>query len=419
MKKILSFITIMLIINIIGCEAKIKSDNNYIKEEDFQYMYMNKNSEQYITTSDEGYYFINGLYLYYCDFSSMEPVVLCNKPNCLHDKELDETKKFNCDAFLITGQDSKLLTVYDDYIYCYIEMDFLKDKDSKPELIRISKDGSKRKTICELEENITSMALHRGNLYYAVSNISLDEEEADNGIYEYKLKSYDLFNPFSNPKTIYSGKNLFGIINDITPIGNKIRYSENFVEDAVMKGNEFVYDINKKNTYRLADDIGASNIGPLSISNGEFIFTPININDGDVKCDDYMYKANIESGVSELLFKREFSDIMHYSDDNYIYIDNILSFNSNEIDYEDFTRNLVVYDRNGNKVDSINITGIDEFTYFVSGDDRYMFVKGQNLEGAYIKYIDKSKIGTGTAKLETLFELEKKYLDTSVRMIVE
>ena len=83
-------------------------------------------------------------------------------------------------------------------------------------------------------------------------------------------------------------------------------------------------------------------------------------------------------------------------------------------------RILNIYDKEGDKVDCIDVSELsDDFAYFLSGDDKYMVIKAENEEGAYIKYIDKSKIGTGNAKLETLFELESKYLDTGVRMIVE
>ena len=44
-----------------------------------------------------------------------------------------------------------------------------------------------------------------------------------------------------------------------------------------------------------------------------------------------------------------------------------------------------------------------------------MFLRGRNEEKAYIRYADKSKIGTGNLQWQTLFELEAKYLDTTVR----
>ena len=177
MKKIILVLTLVtLMISIVGCKKR-SSDTEY------KYMYSEGNYIQRLTASTEGYYFVNGFYLYYCDYETMEPVVLCNKPNCLHDKELDETKKTNCNAFLIT-EDDLLLTTYNNYLYCYVGLDFLK-AEWEPELIRISLDGSERKTVSVLEPNITSMALHNEKLYYATTVISDDKEEAEKGIFKY------------------------------------------------------------------------------------------------------------------------------------------------------------------------------------------------------------------------------------------
>ena len=162
------------------------------------------------------------------------------------------------------------------------------------------------------------------------------------------------------------------IIHDITPVGNKVRYTKYDSEDEVFFGKEFVYDINDNNVKQMAEDINLKYVGPLTISEGDYIFTPISINEEDIEYSDYIYKSDIETGVSKKLFKREFSDLTHYSDDSYI---------------------------EGN---------------IISGDEKYMFLKGQNQEEAYIKYIDKSEIGTGNLMWKTLFELEEKYLDTAV-----
>ena len=401
MKKILLSLFIFIIFYGISC-GKQSVDTDY------KYMYSESNSVQALTASNDGYYFINGLYLYFCDYETMESVVLCNKPNCLHDKELDEKKKYNCNGFLITEGDSKLITTYDNYLYCYIGMDFLKDI-WQPELIRISLDGSKRETVCILEQNITSIALHRGKLYYATSVSSDDEQEAQDGIYEYSLKEYDVFKKSAKPIEIVSGKEVMAVIHDITPVGNKVRYTKNAEEDNIIAGKEFVYDIDDKSVNQIAEDINLKYVGPLTISEGDYIFTPISINDGNIEYSDYIYKNNIETGISEKLFKREFSDIMHYSDDNYIYVDNILSI-------EDGNQNRVItiYDKKGNKVDSIDITANNIYASFISGDEKYMFLRGRNEEKAYIRYADKSKIGTGNLQWQTLFELEAKYLDTTV-----
>ena len=76
---------------------------------------------------------------------------------------------------------------------------------------------------------------------------------------------------------------------------------------------------------------------------------------------------------------------------------------------------LMVVRKKGNKVDSIDTPYSAIYNSFISGDEKYMFLRGRNEEKAYIRYADKSKIGTGNLQWQTLFELEAKYLDTTVR----
>lgn len=86
---------VFLILNIftISCSDERNLGNEYIEGKDAQYMFMTTDRDRYITANEEGYYFVSGIYLYFCSYDTMEPIVLCNKAECLHDKELDETKK--------------------------------------------------------------------------------------------------------------------------------------------------------------------------------------------------------------------------------------------------------------------------------------------------------------------------------------
>ena len=416
MRKFLSFIIIIIsITSIISCAGNYESNNNYIKGKDAQYMYMGMNSQQYITASNEGYYFINGLYLYYCDFNGMEPIVLCNKPNCLHDKEIDSSKKYNCNGFLITGVTPKLLTIYDGYIYCDIEADFLRDSFT-PELIRISLDGSERKAICKLESDIYSMALHRGKLYYSVSKRSLERDDAEKGIYQYTVKEYDILNSGSEIKELFTGKLVDGSISNIIPIGENLIFSESGFDQE--SGKIIVYDslynIKNNKRYKIAEDISADTIGSFGISNKNLVILPRKLDGNNYITDNKLYEYNLETKESKVLFNKEFEGTFYYSDDNYIYVDNTKYFSFEEKNDENYSRRLVIYNKKGEKIETIDVSDIEDYFLFNSGDENYMFVKGENEEGAYIKYIDKSKIGTGKAKLETLFELESKYLDMSV-----
>ncbi|WP_195468591.1 hypothetical protein [Clostridium sp. D43t1_170807_H7] len=411
MRKFLSFIIIIIsITSIISCAGNYESNNNYIKGKDAQYMYMGMNSQQYITASNEGYYFINGLYLYYCDFNGMEPIVLCNKLNCLHDKEIDSSKKYNCNGFLITGVTPKLLTIYDGYIYCDIEADFLKDSFN-PELIRISLDGDKRETVCKLESDIYSMALHRGKLYYSVSKLSLESDDAEKGIYQYTLKEYDILNSGSEIKELFTGKLVDGSISNIIPIGENLIFSESGFDQE--SGKIIVYDslynIKNNKRYKIAEDISADTIGSFGISNKNLVILPRKLDGNNYITDNKLYEYNLETKESKVLFNKEFEGTFYYSDDNYIYVDNILSI-------EDGNQNriITIYDKKGNKVDSIDTPYSGIYNSFISGDEKYMFLRGRSEEKAYIRYADKSKIGTGNLQWQTLFELESKYLDTTV-----
>lgn len=398
---------IALVINIymVGCSKNVESINKYIEGQDAKYMYMMGERDRYITASDEGYYFVNGLYLYFCDYDSMESTVLCNRVECLHDKEMDSTKKMNCNGFINDGSSPKLLTVYDGHIYYYIENDFFKDYSSGAELIRISLDGTQRKTVCKLEENIMSMALHRGKLYYSVENV----KDENNGLYECYIKEYDISKLNSKFKEILKYEGVMASIQEIIPIGNKLIYTKFSGDNNELKYGYYVYDLSSKLEYKVGEEVTDENLGIVSIFNKMIMFIPRIIKDDEVILDSNIYINDLNSKESKVLFQRTFEEIVYYSDDNYIYSDNVASLNN-----DNKKRVLNIYDKKGNRLESIEVPEVNDSYNFNSGDEKYMFVRYENESGAYLKYIDKSKIGTGTAKLETLFELEEKYLDTTL-----
>ncbi len=61
-----------------------------------------------------------GYYLYYVDKETMEYTPLCNKPNCLHQKETDPMKVTNCNAMVRTGKLFYLCLNYciETFVYC-------------------------------------------------------------------------------------------------------------------------------------------------------------------------------------------------------------------------------------------------------------------------------------------------------------
>lgn len=66
--------------------------------------------------------------------------------------------------------------------------------------------------------------------------------------------------------------------------------------NCLLAGKEFVYNINAKFVNQIAKDIKLKYVGPLTISEGDYIFTPISINGGNIEYSDYIYKNNIGTG---------------------------------------------------------------------------------------------------------------------------
>lgn len=401
-KKLLSVILIVYITSIlIGCSKKDLGDK-YVSNEDAQYMFMQSSLDKYIAKSDSGYYFANGLYLYYADKESMKPVILCDKPNCLHDRETDPYKKPECNAY-IGSQSNNLLTIYDNNIYYY----GVNEKDNFEKYIfRIGLDGNDRKAVAKIGDNVNSMAIHRGKLYYSTYEDVPSSEKKYEGEKIAKLIEYDFLKSSSKPKIIKEFKNIDGGISYIIPFGNTVYFNEYTFDDSSygLDSKIQIYDIKNKKIDKLYDYKESI----YTIFKENIIFSAAIEENGEYKRDPHVYICDLDGGNKRLLFNEEIVENF-YSDNKYIYFDNARLIKDNNLE-----RLLTVMNENGEIVDKININEVRPSFNFVGSDGENLFIKYEDEEKAYIKYIDINKIGTGEAKLETLFEIEKKYINYDV-----
>ncbi len=401
-KPLLVILILYITSSLIGCRNSDLGDD-YVSNEDAQYMFMQSSLERYITKSDSGYYFLNGFYLYYADKETMEPVILCDKPNCLHDKETDPYKKSECNAFIGADISNKLLTIYKDYIYYY----GTNEKDNYAGYIfRISLDGNEKKEITKIEGNVTMMTIHRGKLYYSTSEDIPSSEKKYEGEKIAKLIEYDFLSPSSKPNVIKEFKNVDGGIGYIIPLGNKVYFNEYSFDDSSYGFNSTIqiYNIKGKEIDKLYDYKESI----YSFFKDKIIFTPLVENDGEYKRDPYVYICDLDGDNQRLLFDQEIAENF-YSDNKYIYFDNARLIKNNDLE-----RVLTVMNEDGEVVDKININEVKPIFTFAGSDGEKLFIKYEDEEKSYIKYIDINKIGTGEARLESLFEMEKEYMDYTV-----
>lgn len=131
----------------------------------------------YISESEDGFYFICDLYLYFMDKHTMESIPLCKKADCLHDQETDPYKKSDCEAFI--GGDAVSLFYYDNGIYIATR-EVVGDKPesyrSQYYLKKYATDGTFLENTYSFPARPKSVIRHRGYMYYTYENNSSSGE---------------------------------------------------------------------------------------------------------------------------------------------------------------------------------------------------------------------------------------------------
>ena len=172
-KKLMLFIILVFLIPLTyGCGQDNLGDD-YIEGSDYQYMLDNQlNSGCTKARGENGYFFLQGHYIYYLDDNTHSLVALCNKADCLHNGETDSDRYSDCNAYLEVGADT--------IAYCNGYLYVLDSADSNPVLYRIKEDGSKREVVKKWEEEnvcIDLWSIHRDVFYCVERTYAVEDGE--------------------------------------------------------------------------------------------------------------------------------------------------------------------------------------------------------------------------------------------------
>ncbi len=192
MKRIL-FCTLALLLLLSACAAGggMPKDNNYHPETDFPYAgptVMQGFAMSSIVQGGEGYYLYVPHTLFYLDRGAAEPVPVCGRPDCMHYDEPKLEDFRACSAYL-NAFGMTQLCYWDGYLYTMQEVLHGGAGKQRMELLRISADGSERKSLWTfgIDPTVSEMILHRGYLYWA--NRSFDESgNTIGGLYRFSLQ---------------------------------------------------------------------------------------------------------------------------------------------------------------------------------------------------------------------------------------
>lgn len=425
MKKLISAILSICILSGIACTfsscveqpLEIDYSDKYIENQDYQYMYADGFGHSSLQKSDDGYYAAVNNFIFYIDGKTMNATPLCNKSNCLHDKETDSEKLKECNAYVpdYAEYTRNSIQLYNKKLY-FLQLDSADSAEDIDKYLFYEMDtesGSRKLLLTYTDGKVNFWVVHRGNIYFKADNfISSDDSgelKAQNGTGFNKMFRLKLGE--SSPKVIYDFEKTDGIYkiqlsNSFTVYGNHIYigYSGYKNEEAYNK----VISADEKDFESVALDVLCGYLH-IDITNDE---TSI-ILDG--------------SEENSKVFNCFYNGNLCYSQNNSVYVSELngsnselLADNINGIFLSDGKRNytsIFDIDDTGQDVQSVMMLD-DKFknksvctmpdNFFVQGivqmmcpyDDNYIWGFAENNGSTDIVYIDKSQLDSNQSQLK-------------------
>jgi hypothetical protein len=384
-----------------SCGNKKITEDSYVSGQDYQYMYFTQAYNSHMVEGKDGYYFFSGNYLYYADKKTMKPVIMCNKPNCLHDMETDPRKTINCNAFFESGNGT-FLAYYDGELYTISNI-ITKEKRGS-ELIKLSADGTKRKSILEFSSEPTSLAIHRGKIYY--TQIAYDKNQKAN----YKISEVDLKKLNAKPEDIYIGNLEGGTIQKLLAYGNSLYFMERSNKGNI-SSRTMRYDILSKKTNSLLMDEEKNKEGftyPTIYDNNLWYFKRIFNLDYSVR-ESKLYESDLKGENQKESFKIDYF-CNALSDGNYLYLKDVFVEGGRPKE----KRSLDVLDNSGKVINSIDIASLSDDHKVICGGDDHLFIENYTEDLYQIFYLDKKQFGSGKLEMKPFFEIERKRMNPQV-----
>lgn len=368
---------VMLFITACASEETVVQNEEPDPELDFQMQYYDLNIPTHpIVEVEDGYYIIVGYYIYYVDKETMEYTPLCNKANCLHQKETDQTKVLNCNAMVRTNPAGyTVLNYYKKNLY--IAGNELVIKDGFPErkfaMIKLPLNGGNREIVYEFEEPISIAIVHRGYIYYATSSMEgadiskLCRVPVDGGEAEVLYTAKDRDKSLDFLQIVNNAV----IVREMGSLGDSITY--------------YKYDLGKEEVEEVLLD-GDTKVGRIDVVNDR-IYYPVSDEEKDYS-EWEMESMNLDGS------DRRKENIKYYNvDDDYYYEDDFE--NEKQIVYEWETNDKVT--EFSKPIDGAFYLGKEKVFWYAHND-----------RGGYtVTYTDRKDIPKGKSAVKVLMDVSK------------
>lgn len=339
----------------------------YVENEDFQY-YLDSFST--FAKANGGYYFVDGLNLFFFDCQTKQMYPVCNKVNCDHSNS-------NCMSYLSPFRFfvGTSIGYYNDSIY---NLGYESDNSALKHnyMYQISLEDFKQRKGAYLYDSIglsIAYIMHRGYVYYTNDGGEMKETTAT--IYRAMLGNTGQ----NASEKVFEYSAIGASIIGLKAYGNYIFFKTASYEDT--QGNGYKTVLNCLNIHTLEAQQLTGDIYSYVAEGGKVYYEP---DEKTVICLD------LETG-EETLFCNIEGPCYISADSKYLYFDNIQATGINENVKE---RKIYVYDKSGNYITEIIPKNSKDDCYF-GGDDIMIFrdiSAGENSDSHGYYMLDKATL---------------------------
>ena len=433
----MSLFVIVMLIPICGCGNKKEKfmEDTYNEGTDYQYMFVDPDFNfSFQQKGKKGYYIINNGYRIYYDPETDTATPLCNRVDCLHDKETNEFLQKKCYArfdWFENGIESQI-QYYDGNLYMLTPLDTETDSVT---LMKYPEDGSEGSAVRVFKHaNIRYWIIHRGYMYFCAESYSIEGEEngdvdAQKGVFRCSVlddnaKAECIYTP---PKDINSQQ-----LATIQAYGNHIYFYEmGFTESVQGKDYKeylawkvYHYDIRTKKLSEIMVDEYKDNkyattqngAGCFAFVDGKLLFSAIDVREGqDHEKDGYgigtqWYLADLDGSNQKKVLESKNQYDHVFCDGRYVYVDNQFKVEYVAGNYDEEEKQIEqkfqVYDKNMNFVDELTLP-FDHAVGTTIGDEQYQFMLLGDDNNGITAYWKKDDIGHQKGKFPKIKEVYK------------
>ena len=385
-----------------GCNnvSEINYPDTFVNYKDYQYSFCDKSTGEFIIQKcNGGYYFYLNNFIYFADEKSMHATPLCNKSDCLHDKETDMSKMVDCNAFFSNPLLNSEFFYYNNKLYTFSDESYYEGKNLivLNSIYKTDPDGSNKEKLFTIDYNISKWFIHRDKLYYtsdqndSVFKYDLSNNKTDTVL---KLSVFGLYNTTLENMFAY-GNNLYFYISG---------YKSKDEFNSMLKGENiepfeywYVININDGSNYKISSSLSRSGLIFEGFENDNFLYSEANYNDLHPQKTLYSVDSHGNKTKSDFTYENLFD--RYYADDKFIY-------EAKAITLDDVEKNIFyIYDKNNNLLTKIDFPdGYVNSLYL--GDENYLFYREENENVQRLYYISKKDLSSGNATLKILYEMK-------------